>query len=443
MDPVAQLLARDQHGLKFGLDNIRTLCTALGEPQLACPTLLVAGTNGKGSVTAMVAAALTAAGHRTGRYTSPHLVRVEERFAIDGVPVGADVLRRAAERVLAVERESVRAGLLAGPVTFFEITTATGFEIFRHARAEVLVLEVGMGGRFDATNVAEPCCGAITSIAFDHQRFLGGTLGEIAFEKAGIVKEGRPVVLGALPPEADTVIRRVASERHARVVHALDDIDVRTVLLDDGITELSLRTPARDYPRVRLALRGRHQVPNAVVAVRLLEEAACAGVRIDAASVARGLAEVSWPARLQYVVTRDGRRILLDAAHNPAGATALADYLADIGSPPVSFVFGAMRDKDIRGMLAALAPHAARFIFARAHSHRAMPGVDLIAEARHAGISTTLVLAESPDAALDRALHEASPVVIAGSIFLIGDLLPRLEAMAGTDGDRGGAKSGR
>jgi dihydrofolate synthase/folylpolyglutamate synthase len=427
MDPIAELLARDQHGIKFGLDNIRTLCTALDDPQLACTSLIVGGTNGKGSVTAMTAAALTAAGYRTGRYTSPHLVCVEERFAIDGLPVRADALGEAAARVLDVEARCLADGRLAAPVTFFEITTATGFEVFRRARTDVVVLEVGMGGRFDATNVADACAAAITSIAFDHQRFLGHTLADIAFEKAGIVKEGRPLVLGSLPADADRVIRGVAAERGARVVDAMAGIAVTSTLAADGVTELSVRTENRDYGRFRLALRGRHQIPNAIVAVRLLEEAANAGLPVDRESVVRGLSDVSWPGRLQYVAIRDGRRVLLDAAHNPAGAAALADYLTDIGSPPASFVFGAMKDKDIRGMLQLLAPRAARFIFTQAHSHRAMPAADLASEAKRAGIEAPIMIAESPDAALDRALDDRSPVVVAGSIFLIGDLIPRFQ----------------
>jgi dihydrofolate synthase/folylpolyglutamate synthase len=430
MDPIGLLLARDQHGVKFGLENIRAICAALDHPELACPTLLVAGTNGKGSVTAIAAAAFTAAGYRTGRYTSPHLLGIDERFVIDGRVIDRAVLGEAAAGVIEAEAAALRGGTLSAPATFFEIVTATAFEVFRRQRVAIAVLEVGMGGRFDATNVADPLAGAITSIALDHERFLGYTLAEIAFEKAGVLRRDRPVVTGPLPPEAEEVIRRVARERGAHVVDALADVEVAATLTGGGRSEIRLRTSLCDYGTITLALRGRHQVVNAVVAVRLVEAASAAGMPVARRAVVEALEEVSWPGRLQEVRLRGGGRVLLDAAHNPAGAATLAGYLSDVGAPPAPIVFGAMRDKDIAGMLRALAPQASSFVFTEPHSHRSAPATELAAEAARVTPGIPARSVSPPVAAVELALRQASFIVVAGSIFLIGDVLPWLDAHA-------------
>jgi dihydrofolate synthase/folylpolyglutamate synthase len=426
MDPIADVLARDQHGIKFGLDNILTLCAALDHPERSWTNLIVAGTNGKGSVTAMAAAALTAAGHRTGRYTSPHLVALEERIVVDGQAVRPDQLCEAARYVLEIEARCRAAGQLPAPVTFFELVTATAFEAFRRARVEVAVLEVGMGGRFDSTNVVEPIAGAITSIAYDHMRFLGDTLGEIAFEKAGIMRAQRPIVAGPLPAEAEAVIVREAADRGAHLVRALEGVSFCETLIPGGRTRLTLRTARHDFGSFVLGLRGRHQAINAIVAVRLLEEAASEGLAVAPTAIVEGLTEVEWPARLQCMRLRNGVDLLLDAAHNPAGAESLAAYLRDTGAPPAPFVFGAMRDKDVPGMLRILAPHASRFVFCQAHSTRALAPDELVERAQLAGVAAPLHTVSSPLEGLQLAMRHDRRVVVAGSIFLIGDLMPLL-----------------
>jgi dihydrofolate synthase/folylpolyglutamate synthase len=314
-------------------------------------------------------------------------------------------------------------------VTFFEITTATAFELFRRAAAQVLVLEVGMGGRLDATNASDPCVCAITSIALDHMRFLGDTLGAIAFEKAGIMRAGRPTVLGPLPGEARDVIAQVAAERRVPLIAADEGVHWRRDLLPDGRTTLTLSTPEADYGTVTLALRGAHQVANAIVAVRLLEQARLGGLRLSREAIITGLVQARWPARLQEVVLRDGKRILLDAAHNPAGAATLAHYLREVRAPRAAVVFGAMRDKAIVEMLHALEPCAARFVFTQATSPRAMPATDVASEARQAGVSVPLTVVPDPCDALQQALDTADLVVVAGSMFVIGELLPHLPAV--------------
>ena len=295
-----RLSSLETFGIKLGLENISRLCEALGYPERSFTTLHVAGTNGKGSVTAMVHAALGAAGLRTARYTSPHLADITERFVIGDAPVDPATFTAVAHDVLDLADRLVASKVLRVLPTFFEATTAIAFELFRRAGTEIAVIEVGLGGRFDATNVITPMAGAITTIGFDHQQHLGGTLGEIAFEKAGIIKTGMTVVAGSLPPSAIDVVRRVAAERGATLVEAMSDSHVEADAVD-GAARLTIATPTGRYGPLTLALRGDHQVGNAVVAVRLLEAAAAGGVPVTAAHVAAGLTSARWPARLEYV----------------------------------------------------------------------------------------------------------------------------------------------
>jgi dihydrofolate synthase / folylpolyglutamate synthase len=435
--PLDQLFRRGQFGMKLGLENIRALSAALDEPERACPVLHVGGTNGKGSVAAMAAAALGAAGLRAGRYTSPHLVDIEERFVISGAKVTRAALDAALARVLAAEAAALGRGAMAAPATFFELATAAAFELFRSAGAEVAVLEVGMGGRFDATNVVSPLAVAITSIDLEHTSFLGHTIEAIAFEKAGIIKPGAPTIIGERRPDAVAVFRRVTAERGARLVHALDDTTWSARLVE-GRTELTLQTPHHDYGVVRLALRGLHQARNAVVTVRLLEEAHAAGLPIDARAIARGLETAAWPARL------DARRagsseVLIDAAHNPAGAQCLADYLAAAHPEGTPLLLGLMRDKDVAGILDALAPVVSHVVFTTPSGPRGRPAEDLLAFARERGWSGPLEAIDAPAEALDAMRARHGRFALSGSIFLIGELLPRIEALAPGDAEAPGA----
>ena len=271
MDALQYLFSLEKFGIKFGLANIATLAAALGDPQTHFKSILIAGTNGKGSVTAMTDCALHASGVKVGRYTSPHLVRLEERFSIDGSPVDAAVLVGLVEEMRRLIDELLAKGSLESPPTFFEVTTAIAFEIFRRARVEVAVLEVGLGGRLDSTNIVQPIAAAITSIAFDHEQYLGNTLAAIAAEKAGVIRRGIPVVVGPVPAEARDVVVSMCELSGAEFVEADAGVQIESTS-DGGRTSIRLTTPRRDYGRVPLGLRGDHQVPNAVVAVRLLEE---------------------------------------------------------------------------------------------------------------------------------------------------------------------------
>ena len=420
-----RLLALETAGIKLGLENITALCAGLDHPERAFVSLLVAGTNGKGSVTAMTHAALEAGGRRAARYTSPHLVDLAERFVIGSAPVEHHELAQVAEDVLACADRLQADGRLAAPPTFFEATTAIAFELFRRAKVEVAVIEVGLGGRFDATNVLTPIAGAITSIGFDHQEYLGDTLASIAYEKAGIIKPGMTVITGPLPDDARTVVTTAARERGARLIDATAgahlDVDVQA-----GRTTLVVETPEDRYGPVTLALRGAHQVPNALVAIRLLEAARGAGVWLGGDAIERGLTAVDWPARLELITLPDDRQVLLDAAHNVDGAHTLAAYLRRWHPERPALVFGVMRDKDVDGILDALLPVVSSVVCTAAPTARAMPPHELAARVMartRAGDSggdagVDVPVESDPHAALDRALDASRTVCVAGSIFL-------------------------
>jgi dihydrofolate synthase / folylpolyglutamate synthase len=425
LDTLDWLFGLEKLGIKFGLENIRGLCTALHHPEDAWPSVIIAGTNGKGSVAAMVEAGLRASGLRTGLYTSPHLVHLEERFAIGGRPVATADLLAATVTVRDAVSTLHAARRLATEPTFFEVTTAIGFELFRRAGVEFAVLEVGLGGRFDATNVATPAAGAITTIDFDHERFLGNTLAAIAGEKAGIIKPGMRLVVGETKREAVEVIAAACRERGAEMVAAREGVTAAVRPERDQLI-LELRTPRRAYRPVRLALRGRHQVENAIVAVRLLEQLPPDGPDVTGNDIAAGLATARWPGRLDLREIAPGRRLLLDAAHNPAGARVLADYLREFHPGPLPIVFGIMKDKDVSRTLAALLPLAAPLILTRPHTDRALPLDALEHAAQHLGSAPVLVERE-PAAAVERAWSHGPLACVAGSIFLVGDVLADLE----------------
>ena len=408
MTAIERLFALEKFGIKLGLDNIRTLLAALGNPEQAWPSIHIGGTNGKGSVAAMVERALRASGLRTGRYTSPHLDRIEERVAIDGVPVDRATFEGVTGDVFVVVDNLMTTGGLTVTPTFFEVSTAVAFEIFRRTHVDVAVVEVGLGGRFDATNVLRPRIAAITSIALDHERHLGRTLSDIAFEKAGIAKPGVPLVIGHLPREAAARIAGVATE-------------VGAPILDAHAT-----TTDRKYPPLTLALPGRHQLENAAVAVAILEKWSAMVSHVSTEAIVTGLTKCEWPARLEWLRMPGGGEVLIDAAHNPAGAAALASYLQDTRSPKLPIVFAAMADKDVAGMIKALEPVASMFVATAVPHTRARPADDMAAEIRKHTASVQVIAAATPEAAVARALERAPKVVAAGSIYMVGPLRARL-----------------
>jgi dihydrofolate synthase/folylpolyglutamate synthase len=405
-----RLFALEQHGIKLGLENITTIVNALGRPDRAFTSVHVAGTNGKGSVTAMVERGLRSAGYRTGRYTSPHLSAIEERMAIDGVPVDARQFDAVTEQVLEQVDTLLASKALTRPPTFFEVTTAIAFEVFKRADVSAAVIEVGLGGRFDATNVIAPVVTAITSIGFDHERHLGSTLDQIAREKAGIIKPHVPVIVGAMAPTARAVIAETAR--------------------DQGAPQLDAQPGTTGTP-VTLALNGAHQHYNAAVAVEVLKQWSLLAQPAERPPVARAdllaaLTDVEWPARLEWLRMPAGGDVLIDAAHNPAGAEALADYVLTAGTGRLPMLVSVMRDKDVSGMLAALLPAVSRFIAVTANTPRALPAHDLAAFIRQHHPGTPCTWYDEPEDAV-RAVCSAEPrVVAAGSIFLVGPLRAHL-----------------
>ena len=418
--PLEFLFSLERFGMKFGLANMARLLDALGHHEHAFASVIVGGTNGKGSVTAMTETALRAAGHRVARYTSPHLVRLEERFVIDGREVDTSALDASAARVQAAAEQLVADGTLETLPTFFECTTAIAFDLFRESAVSLALLEVGLGGRLDATNIVSPIAAAIVSIDFDHQAQLGNTLSSIAAEKAGIVRHGIPVVCGQLPDEALAVIEEICHREGARLIRSDRDVAIERGA-HDTMTFVTPRLTVRD---VRLALAGVHQADNAAVALRLLDELHDLGYTTDVEAVRAGLERTVWPARLEHF-TIGGCRLLVDAAHNPAGARALASYLREHAPEGVTLVFGAMKDKAVVEMLEALAPVATLTICTTAPTPRAM-AADRIAELARPLHARVEVEPDPYDAVAGACNSSPSLVVVAGSIFLVGPIRERL-----------------
>jgi dihydrofolate synthase / folylpolyglutamate synthase len=420
---------------KFDLAHMRVLLSALGHPERGLPNVLIAGTNGKGSTAATLASILRASGLRTGLYTSPHLVRINERIRINGEAIGDDefallhdVVDRTAERL-------VGEGELPEHPSFFEMLTAMAFEFFARRRADLAVLEVGMGGRLDATNVVEPRVSVITDISLDHQKFLGNTIGEIAREKAGIVRPGGVVVTLPQMPEANEVIGNTILDLGARAVSAVPYVPPVSPGTDDylvprtGHDRLLSRYPVEVMGKqilVETPLVGRHQLRNIALAIAAAEELSKQGFLVTPESIERGIRETQWPGRFQVIPARDTTpEYVFDVAHNPAGAWALRSTLSAVyDGRPLVFVFGAMRDKAIREIAEILFPLAGHIIATHADNPRSATPQEI----RQAAVRTSAEIEEAPDVtrALERARELAgakSVIVIAGSIYIAGEAM--------------------
>lgn len=415
LDALDFLYARTTGKWKLGLERVQALLRTLGDPHLQLRALHVAGTNGKGSVCATLDSVLRERGLRVARYTSPHLIDFPERFLTDGVPVASDRIVQWVDRWTPdVERLGA---------TFFEATTAMAFQFFAEDGVDVAVIETGLGGRLDATNVLMPLVAGVTNIQIDHVEYLGATREEIAFEKAGIFKPGVPAIIGE--PDADIRALLVAHARgHGatpiRVVY--DEAALSEVTVTAEETRFVART-ARGERTVRTPLAGRHQASNALVALSMLE-ALPDDLRPDDATVERGLARVRLPGRFQRV-----GKYVFDVAHNPDGAAVLARTLSEARLPrPVAAVFSVLNDKDWVSMMAALAPQVDRFILTNtptAPASRTWNVIDVLAHARANGWDAEVV--RDFDRALARAADEGATVVITGSFHTVGDAMSRLQ----------------
>jgi len=429
---------------KFDLAHMRVLLTAMGNPERHFPSVLIAGTNGKGSTAATLACMLQASGLKTGLYTSPHLIQINERIRLNGRPISDqdfaqlhDLVDRAAGRL-------VLDGQLPWHPSFFEMLTAMAFEYFARGRPDMVVLEVGMGGRLDATNVVEPRLSIITDVALDHQKYLGETVGEIAREKAGIIRPGGVVVTLPQLPEANDVIGNAILDADARAVNAVPYVPPvspgsASSLSDDKSSHDRGQADIRNsYPlevmgtqiMVESPLVGRHQLRNLALAIAAAVELHNQGiVQITPASIEQGIRKTKWPGRFQVIpATSDRPECVLDVAHNPAGAWALRSTLSNVYQDrrSITLVFGVMRDKAMQEITEILFPIAEHVIVTHANNPRSA-SADEIRQAAARVVGGTKI-EEAADVA--SALHQARTVagtsglvVVTGSIYIAGEAM--------------------
>jgi dihydrofolate synthase/folylpolyglutamate synthase len=383
------LFETQNRGVKLGLDNVRRLLAALGEPQSELRFIHVAGTNGKGSVCAMIDSICRSAGMKTGLFTSPHLVRFNERIQINGLPIDdADVVAGIYQIRELIEEER--------HPTFFEITTALAFHYFRVKGVDLVVLETGLGGRLDATNVVRPLVSVVTAIDMDHQKWLGDTLTDIASEKAGIIKPNVPIVSGPQFAEVQTVLQKVASERSAPISF--------------------VEFPTEGF---FIGLAGAHQRTNAALALLAIRKA---GIHVSPQAIKEGLANVYWPGRFQRI----NERIVLDGAHNPAATKCVVEtWRQCVGPERASIIFGGLCDKDLQGMILKLSTLAVRFFLVPIRSQRAALPADIKPFVPNHLPAT---LCASAEQALDLALRFQEQILVTGSLFLVGETLAILES---------------
>ena len=402
------------HGIRLDLGPAERLLDAAGRPHERYRVIHVGGTNGKGSTAAMLASMLGAAGYSVGLYTSPHLIDFTERIRVDGRPIGRDQVVGLTEDLRAVLPADIEP-------TFFEFTTAMAFLAFARAAVDVAVVEVGMGGRLDATNVVRPLVSVVTNVDLDHQRYLGDTVGAIAREKAGIIKPGVPVVTGAAHPDALAVLAEVATGRGSSLTVVGRDVRVTgpspALFAYEGVAE---RLDDLTCP-----LLGRHQMTNAATALAAIEHARDRGLFVPSDAIRRGLARVRWEGRLEVVKSRP--LILVDGAHNPAGADALAEFLrAERARRPgarLVVVFGILAEKDLRGIIDRVGPLADEVVLTESGYHRAAS----VEALRAAASSLTVPVRLVPD--LARAVEETEArlaaddwCVVTGSLYTVGEV---------------------
>jgi dihydrofolate synthase / folylpolyglutamate synthase len=427
---------------KFDLAHMRVLLAALDHPERRFPSVLIAGTNGKGSTAATLASILRASGLKTGLYTSPHLVRINERVRVNGKEISDDDFADLHGKIDRVAETLVEESALPWHPSFFEMMTAIAFDYFAREAVDLAVLEVGMGGRLDATNVVEPRVSVIADISLDHQKFLGNTVSEIAREKAGIIRPGGAVVTLPQQPEANDVIGNTILDVAARAINAVPYVppvspgsgDYMAPSAQPGnrfVNRYPLQVLGKQI-LVESPLVGRHQLRNVALAIAAAVELNQQGfTNITAESIEKGIRETRWPGRFQAIAARPGwPEIVIDVAHNPAGAWALRSALSQrYEDRPLIFVFGAMRDKAISEMAEILFPLANRVIATRPSNPRSASPEEIQQAAVRSGAEIEAV--EDVGSALDRARSLAragSVIVITGSIYLVGEVMQAIES---------------
>jgi len=416
-------LGHELRGVVFRLETIESILARLDAPHRKYQTAIVAGTNGKGSTAAFLASIVQRAGLRTGLYTSPHLVRVNERIRFQDAEISdADFARAVAEVREAVER--LRAdGILEKPPSFFEFLTATAFVHFARAGAEFVVLEVGMGGRLDATNVTEPRVAVITPIDLDHMEYLGSTLAEIAGEKAGVIKRGRPVVSSTVHPETVEVIRRRCAELGAPLFEIPRRSELRPLRTDHGRYRFDFAFDGEMFQELSSPLAGRFQMANAATAVAaawILRRGGLGQITHDV--IREGLQRTAWPGRLESIC--GSPLVILDGAHNPSGAAEVAEFVREhLRGRKVRLVYGSMRDKAVREMTQILWPLAEEVYLTAPEHARTMTPEDVLAVA--GSKPKSFVIEPSTARAVARAIAASAPedvVLVTGSLFLVGEI---------------------
>jgi len=410
LDPIAYLDSLKDAGIRPGLGPVRRLLGRLENPQQRYRSLLVGGTNGKGSIAATLASVLQAEGYRVGLYTSPHLVDFRERIRVDGAMIPEEALRRRIRQVRRANREGV---------TYFEFATAMAFLHFARCRVDVAILEVGMGGRLDATNVVRPELSVISNIAMDHAEFLGPRLEDIALEKAGIIGRGGVCITAATQPPVLNVLEAACREKKARLLRVGREIRIRAKR--GGLFDF--RSPGMEGKNLATALKGPHQRENVACTLGALGVLRGRGFAIGDEAVRKGLADVRWEGRLEIVA--QSPTVLLDGAHNAAGAAALKRALGEFGYRRLILVLGILADKDWRGMIRRLAPLAHQVILTRPLEERALAPETMATEALRWCANVAAV--KNPREAVRKALEMAGRedlVCVAGSLYLVGAVRP-------------------
>jgi dihydrofolate synthase/folylpolyglutamate synthase len=413
---------------KFELEHMRVLAAALGDPQTNFPSVLIAGTNGKGSTSATLASILQTAGYRVGLYTSPHLVRVNERIRVDSADISDDDFARLYFQVDDTARRLVDEGKLPAPPSFFESMTALAFTAFADAKVDIAVLEVGMGGRLDATNIVEPQVSVITDISLDHTEWLGPTVTAISREKAGILRENGVMVTLPQHPEANYALGEVATGLNVRGVNAAEYIPSRTTHSEDGRNHYTLQVEGQSV-EVDSPLSGQHQQRNLALAIATAVELRNNhSYKLSTANISQGIRQTRWPGRMERFTAANGATILLDVGHNPAGAWALRSVLADLDArTPKTLIFGCLRDKAITELAQILFPLFDQVLLTPVDSPRSAT----LDELSKAAASVGAVFETCSDAqdAFNRALSlttSAGLIVGSGSVYLVGALRAEL-----------------
>lgn len=423
-------LGHETLAIKLGLRNTELLLERLGNPQKTYESVQIAGTNGKGSTAATLYSICRAAGISTGLYTSPHLTCITERIEINGERITQSEFARHATKVRECAEELLAEGKIEALPTFFEHVTAIAFNAFREAKVKLAILETGLGGRLDATTVAAANTVAITSIALDHQEYLGETLEEIAYEKAAIIRPGVTAIVARQSPAALAVIMKRGYE--CGVELTVDGCQSHELSSrPGGLFDVTFETAADRYENIQLVLRGRHQIENTGLAIQLAESLRDRGFKIPPAAIVNGIQTTSHPGRLSDHY--DGRRVLLDGAHNPAAARALRDYLDEFVTEPVTLMFGAMSDKRLAEMAAILFPGVHLLILTQPNNPRAASVESLQTLAENLVAREKIIAAPRVSDALQKAREATSPegvICVTGSLYLVGEVSDQLSRVA-------------